>query len=171
MNNTKKTAYLLGQKTAENELKIPGISKGDVILGGKYKNVPMEVKGVSKDENNQPVLDTTKGDRHAYGFRLKKLMPEEKKAYENNVPDLSGGKINLHKSDDSDPYRLSYTDATIDDTRGYVKSLEPCTSEKVGEGRSCEQLVSMHNIEPVEKEEESLSDYLLKPKSDKETRI
>jgi hypothetical protein len=72
-----KLAYLLGQALAiKHAYDLPTIEKDDILLGGKYKNVPMKVTGKKKDENNQPILETTKGDRHAYGFRLQKLMPK-----------------------------------------------------------------------------------------------
>ena len=51
---------------------------GDIILVGKYRNVPAEVKGFEKDKNNQPVAATTKGKRNLYNFRIQKLMPKSK---------------------------------------------------------------------------------------------
>ena len=51
---------------------------GDIILVGKYRNAPAEVKGFEKDKNNQPVAVTTKGKRNLYNFRIKKLMPKTK---------------------------------------------------------------------------------------------
>lgn len=71
-----KFAYYLGQKMAE---KLPELNKGDILLGGRFKNVPMEVKGLKKDDNNQPVVETNKGDRKAFPFRLQKTMPDTSK--------------------------------------------------------------------------------------------
>jgi hypothetical protein len=58
----------------KNAYEFPSIEKGDIILTGKYKNVPAKVTGKSTDDANQPVLSTTKGERHVHSFRLKKLM-------------------------------------------------------------------------------------------------
>jgi hypothetical protein len=54
----------------------PTINKGDKLLVGKFKNSKAEVKGFSKDDNNQPVLKTTKGDQKLFKPRLVKLMKE-----------------------------------------------------------------------------------------------
>ncbi len=43
---------------------------------GKFKNRKAIVTGFTKDENNQPVLKTTKGDQKLFKPRLVKLMPE-----------------------------------------------------------------------------------------------
>jgi hypothetical protein len=43
---------------------------------GKFKNRKAEVKGFSKDDHNQPVLKTTKGDQKLFKPRLSKLMKE-----------------------------------------------------------------------------------------------
>lgn len=53
------------------------IKVGDVVLGGKFKNKQMTVKGFDTDENNQPVIVTDKGKTPLYKVRIKKLMPEE----------------------------------------------------------------------------------------------
>jgi len=57
-------------------LKLPSIKIGDEILVGKFKNRKAVVTGFTKDENNQPVLKTTKGDQKLFKPRLVKLMPE-----------------------------------------------------------------------------------------------
>ena len=70
-----KIAYELGRlwaiKYAEQ---LPEINEGDTILGGRFKNIKMEVKGLKKDDNNQPVVETNKGDRKVFNFRLEKLL-------------------------------------------------------------------------------------------------
>jgi len=57
-------------------LKLPSIKIGDEIMVGKFKNRKVVVTGFTKDENNQPVLKTTKGDQKLFKPRLVKLMPE-----------------------------------------------------------------------------------------------
>lgn len=78
-----KLAYTIGKAISERIFykvgeELPEINKGDVLLGGRFKNVSMEVEGFKTDENNQPVLETSKGDRKAFPFRIQKLMPEKK---------------------------------------------------------------------------------------------
>ena len=63
-------------------IKLPELNKGDTILGGKFKNVKMELKGTKTDDNNQPVLETSKGDIKAFKFRIEKLMPNKEEAEE-----------------------------------------------------------------------------------------
>ncbi len=55
-------------------LKLPSIQVGDEILVGKFKNRKAVVTGFAKDENNQPVLKTTKGDQKLFKPRIVKLM-------------------------------------------------------------------------------------------------
>ena len=54
----------------------PDISKGDIILVGRWKNSPAVVKGFGKDKNHQPVVKTSKGRYSLYRFRIAKLMKE-----------------------------------------------------------------------------------------------
>ena len=61
---------------AEDTLTLPKISVGDEVMVGKFKNRKAEVKGFSKDDHNQPVLKTTKGDQKLFKPRLSKLMKE-----------------------------------------------------------------------------------------------
>jgi signal peptidase I len=58
-----------------NELELPSLEKGDILLVGKFKNRKAEIKGFDKDENNQPVAKTTKGDQKIFKPRIAKLMP------------------------------------------------------------------------------------------------
>lgn len=51
----------------------PTIEAGDEIRVGKFKNRRAEVKGITKDENNQPVLKTTRGDQKLFKPRISKL--------------------------------------------------------------------------------------------------
>ena len=55
----------------------PSIDVGDEVLVGKFKNRRAEVKGFTTDDNNQPVLKTSKGDQHLFKPRIAKLMPNE----------------------------------------------------------------------------------------------
>jgi hypothetical protein len=61
----------------KNAYTLPTLDKGDILLGGKYRNVPMEVEGMGRDENNQPTIKTNKGERSAFAFRVKKLMDKK----------------------------------------------------------------------------------------------
>lgn len=51
----------------------PEIQVGDEVKVGKFKNRRAEVKGFAKDENNQPVLKTTRGDQKLFKPRISKL--------------------------------------------------------------------------------------------------
>ena len=62
---------------AEDTLTLPKIKVGDEVMVGKFKNRKAEVKGFSKDEHNQPVLNTTKGDQKLFKLRLAKLMKDK----------------------------------------------------------------------------------------------
>ncbi len=59
-------------------LKVPSIEIGDEILVGKFKNRKAVVTGFTTDENNQPVLKTTKGDQKLFKPRIVKLMNKDK---------------------------------------------------------------------------------------------
>jgi len=75
----KKLAYKLGQLLAIKQAeKLPEINEGDELLGGRFKNMKMTAKGLKKDKHNQPVVETNKGDRKVFNFRMKKLMDEKK---------------------------------------------------------------------------------------------
>lgn len=66
-----------GVVEAEDTLTLPKIKVGDEVMVGKFKNRKAEVKGFSKDEHNQPVLNTTKGDQKLFKLRLAKLMKDK----------------------------------------------------------------------------------------------
>ena len=51
---------------------------GDSIELGRFKNVSARIKDIKKDEHGQPVIVTSKGDKKALSFRLKKLEPKAK---------------------------------------------------------------------------------------------
>jgi hypothetical protein len=51
----------------------PTIEVGDEVKVGKFKNRRAEVKGITTDENNQPVLKTTRGDQKLFKPRISKL--------------------------------------------------------------------------------------------------
>jgi hypothetical protein len=57
----------------------PSIDVGDEVKVGKFKNSKATVKGFKKDEHNQPVLKTNKGDKKLFNLRLSKLQKSEKK--------------------------------------------------------------------------------------------
>jgi len=51
------------------------LSKGDIVLGGKFKNKPYEVESLETDENGQPVIVTKSGKVvKLLAVRIKKLM-------------------------------------------------------------------------------------------------
>jgi hypothetical protein len=52
------------------------IKKGDVILGGRFKNKRIIVKDIGVDENGQPTIN----GRPALNFRIEKLLPDDKKS-------------------------------------------------------------------------------------------
>ncbi len=51
---------------------------GDYIELGRFKNVSARIKDIKKDAHGQPVIVTSKGDKKALSFRLKKLEPKAK---------------------------------------------------------------------------------------------
>jgi len=64
----KTAAWLL--KEAEVTL---DINKGDILLGGKYKNSPITVEEIGTDELGQPTVN----GRKLLAYRIKKKMPEK----------------------------------------------------------------------------------------------
>ena len=52
------------------------IKKGDILLGGRFKNKRIIVKDIGVDENGQPTIN----GRPALNFRIEKLMPDDKKS-------------------------------------------------------------------------------------------
>ena len=57
----------------------PDIKIGDVVLVGKWKNRIAIVKSFGNDQNNQPTIQTTKGEYSLYKFRINKYMPPKKR--------------------------------------------------------------------------------------------
>jgi len=55
----------------------PTIKVGDEVKVGRFKNRKAEVKGFTKDEHNQPVLKTNKGDQKLFKPRIVKLEVSE----------------------------------------------------------------------------------------------
>jgi len=51
---------------------------GDSIELGRFKNVTAKILDIKKDTHGQPVIVTSKGDKKALSFRLKKLEPKAK---------------------------------------------------------------------------------------------
>lgn len=60
-----------------DSLELPDIEVGDTVFVGKFKNRRAEVKGFSKDERNQPVLKTTRGEQKLFKPRIEKLMSDQ----------------------------------------------------------------------------------------------
>ena len=63
------------RKFLKEEIKLD-IKKGDVLLGGRFKNKRIIVKDIGVDENGQPTIN----GRPALNFRIEKLMPDDKKS-------------------------------------------------------------------------------------------
>lgn len=55
------------------------LNKGDKLGVGKYRNKEVEIKDFDTDENGQPTVKTTKGERKVHGFKVKKLLPKKDK--------------------------------------------------------------------------------------------
>jgi hypothetical protein len=60
-------------REAKTSYQPPEINIGDEVKVGKFKNRRAEVKGFATDDNNQPVLKTTKGDQKLFKPRISKL--------------------------------------------------------------------------------------------------
>ena len=71
----KKLIDRLMNKTAELTL---DIDVGDTLLGGRYKNSPMEVKEIGTDELGQPTVN----GRKLLSYRIKKKMPKTAAHYD-----------------------------------------------------------------------------------------
>ena len=67
-------------KTNEDKetLELPDMVVGDEVKVGRFKNRKAEIKGFKKDDKNQPVLKTTKGDQKLFKPRISKLEPDKK---------------------------------------------------------------------------------------------
>ena len=52
------------------------IKKGDILLGGRFKNKRIVVKDIGVDENGQPTVN----GKAVLNFRIEKLLPQEKKS-------------------------------------------------------------------------------------------
>ena len=61
------------------KLQPPEIEVGDEVMVGKFKNRKAEVTGFTKDDNNQPVLKTDKGNQSLFKPRINKLMKDQPK--------------------------------------------------------------------------------------------
>lgn len=61
-------------------LELPSLSVGDELMVGKFKNRTAKIKGFTKDDKNQPIAKTDKGDQQIFKGRIKKLMSGDKNA-------------------------------------------------------------------------------------------
>lgn len=61
----------------DDTLELPNINVGDEVKVGKFKNRKAIVKGFKKDDHNQPVLKTTKGEHKVFKPRITKLEPKK----------------------------------------------------------------------------------------------
>jgi len=67
----------IAEEDDDDTLTLPKIKVGDEVKVGKFKNRKAEVTGFAKDENNHPLLKTTKGEQQVFKPRFSKLMKEE----------------------------------------------------------------------------------------------
>lgn len=51
------------------------IKVGDTISVGRFRNVSAKIKNILLDEHGQPVVQTNKGQKKLFSFRLQKLEP------------------------------------------------------------------------------------------------
>jgi hypothetical protein len=51
------------------------INKGDTIMVGKFKNVPIKVVDIELDQYGQPVIISNTGKKHLFACRVDKLSP------------------------------------------------------------------------------------------------
>lgn len=79
----------------KDTLKLPNLEVGDEVKVGKFKNRKAEITGFTKDEHNQPVMKTTKGDQKVFKSRISKLEQVNEISMDPNT-----------KKDDFSPYDL-----------------------------------------------------------------
>jgi len=63
------------RKFLKEDIKLD-IKKGDVLLGGRFKNKRIIVKDIGVDENGQPTIN----GKSVLNFRIEKLLPNDKKS-------------------------------------------------------------------------------------------
>lgn len=72
-----RNVQVTGRRVITGVLKQAGIEldieEGDILLGGRFKNVRVVVKEIGKDENGQPTIN----GRKLLSYRIEKLMPKE----------------------------------------------------------------------------------------------
>lgn len=56
------------------ELKLPELEVGDVLLVGKFKNKRATITGFDTDKHGQPIAKTDKGDRLIFKSRVEKFI-------------------------------------------------------------------------------------------------
>ena len=66
------------KRTSRYEINNNNIKSCDSIELGRFKNVTAKILDIKKDTHGQPVIVTSKGDKKALSFRLKKLEPKAK---------------------------------------------------------------------------------------------
>ena len=63
------------RKFLKEDIKLD-IKKGDVLLGGRFKNKRIIVRDIGKDEFGQPTIN----GQSILKFRIEKFLPDEKKS-------------------------------------------------------------------------------------------
>jgi hypothetical protein len=54
------------------------VKVGDLVEVGRFRNVSTKIKNIKLDNNGQPVIVTSKGDKKLLSCRLSKLHPGSK---------------------------------------------------------------------------------------------
>jgi hypothetical protein len=87
---------------------------GDEILGGKFKNMKMTVKGFDEDDLGQPIIITDKNKKlKLLSFRIKKLMPKMNKRIleiQSKLIKLNADEKLLNRVDKIDQFLMSKND-------------------------------------------------------------
>lgn len=78
----------------------PTITVGDEVRVGKFKNRKAEVKGFTKDKNNQPVLKTNKGNQQLFKPRITKLMKANEFTGDNVMAPWGASGSKFHQMED-----------------------------------------------------------------------
>jgi hypothetical protein len=107
------------EKTAAVLLKTAlelNIEKGDILLGGRFKNIPMRVDEIGTDELGQPTVNGKK----LLAFRIKKEMPTNKTA--SSAVDLV---LIKHHLDDAEETKHDVVKAeALKDAHEYAKDFK-----------------------------------------------
>ena len=77
---------VLGSEHSKLASIILDIKMGDILLGGKFKNVRVKVKKVGKDDKGQPTVN----GKSLLNFYIEKFLPEKRKSKNTREKNLKG---------------------------------------------------------------------------------